>query len=1180
MLRLLAATPRPAFARTSIRISPRTPHGLGFRSGFAMVAAANPSDVTGTWERVTTGPAPYEVYSKPIEKSPQDDREYRVIRLDNGLQAMLVHDAKADKAAASLDVAVGHLYDPDDMPGLAHFCEHLLFMGTEQYPKENEYSEYLAKNNGSSNAYTGTSNTNYYFNVSTAALPGALSRFAAFFHSPLFAPSCTVRELNAVDSEHKKNHQSDMWRIFQVNKHLSKEGHPWRKFGSGNKESLSQVGRELKAKGGLQNGNGTTNGHANGNGNGAMKSADGSLAPTPNDSRSTSPAPSVSSANSELEGDGGIVGRETRRRLVEWWSKEYCVGRMRLCVVGKESLDELSELTASLFSPILNRGREPLHMIEDHPFGPNEMGTLVSVQTIMSFHALEVSFPLPYLPPMWRRKPANFLAHFLGHEGPGSLHSYLKQKGWVTGLSAGPQNLARGFATFKVTLYMTPQGFENYETLIHSVFKYISMLRSSSFPAWYQRERSLISATRFRFAEKRRPDDYAVWVAEHMSWPVPRDLILSAPQLVQEWDESDPVNGGEREMRAMLDTLTVERSRTVLMAKAEEFERVRGKDLQWETEPWYGTPYRVERLSEEFVKKANAPNDLKELFLPGPNEFIPTNLNVDKKEVDQPAKRPFLIRETPLSTLWHKKDDQFWVPKAQVVMDIRSPVPNSSARAFVMTRLYADLVTDSLTEFAYDADLAGLSYNFGGHALGLYVTLSGYNDKLHVLAKDVLERARALQVNAERLEVMKDQAKRDYENFFLNQPYRLSDHYARYLLAERDWTVSELLEEVSSVTPEELQQHIASVYSKVHIQMLVVGNMYKDEASRLAQMAEGIIHASPIPALEVVERSLVLPSGSNFVWETPVPNKNEPNSSLTYYMNMGKNTEPRLRATSALLAHILSEPAFNVLRTREQLGYIVAASQWTLTGGGQTGVRVVVQSERGPAYLEQRVEAFLREMDEKLQTMPAEEFQEHKAALQKRWREAPKNLSEEVNRYWGHIEHGYLDFHRRDNDADLLENITKDEVLALFRSHADPSSSARSKLSVHVKSQKPRPAKISVAAMEAFAKKVAERGYSVDEQAWKDALTAEGEAPLDKFANYWRDTLLAQASTVPPQVAQELTTVVPELLKQYPAADDGKEVVIEGATLVADPKAFRASLEASERPRPLVEWGDLPTSKF
>ena len=66
----------------------------------------------GSWTKVTTGQTSYDVYTKPIQKSPQDDRDYKLIRLGNGLQAMLVHDAKADKAAASLDVAVGHLYDP------------------------------------------------------------------------------------------------------------------------------------------------------------------------------------------------------------------------------------------------------------------------------------------------------------------------------------------------------------------------------------------------------------------------------------------------------------------------------------------------------------------------------------------------------------------------------------------------------------------------------------------------------------------------------------------------------------------------------------------------------------------------------------------------------------------------------------------------------------------------------------------------------------------------------------------------------------------------------------------------------------------------------------------------------------------------------------------------------------
>ncbi len=176
---------------------------------------------------------------------------------------------------------------------------------------------------------------------------------------------------------------------------------------------------------------------------------------------------------------------------------------------------------------------------------------------------------------------------------------------------------------------------ENYETLVQSIFKYIALLKSSELPVWMQKERSLICATRFRFSEKRRPDDYAVWVTEHMAWPTPRDLIISAPQLVQEWDESDPEKSGEKEMRDILNTFTIERSRTVLMAKAEEFERIKGKDQVWEKEPWYGTPYCVERFSEEFVKQANEPTTLEELFLPRPNEFIPANLDVEKREVEK-----------------------------------------------------------------------------------------------------------------------------------------------------------------------------------------------------------------------------------------------------------------------------------------------------------------------------------------------------------------------------------------------------------------------------------------------------------------------------------------------------------------------------------------------------------------
>jgi insulysin len=77
----------------------------------------------------------------------------------------------------------------------------------------------------------------------------------------------------------------------------------------------------------------------------------------------------------------------------------------------------------------------------------------------MAFHKLEISFPLEYQPPFWKHKPIDFISHLVGHEGPGSLLSYLKKKQWATSLSSGEHYRARGFAMFKIHIHMTPEGF-------------------------------------------------------------------------------------------------------------------------------------------------------------------------------------------------------------------------------------------------------------------------------------------------------------------------------------------------------------------------------------------------------------------------------------------------------------------------------------------------------------------------------------------------------------------------------------------------------------------------------------------------------------------------------------------------------------------------------------------------
>lgn len=76
--------------------------------------------------------AQIERITENLERPELDDRSYRVIRLPNKLEALLVHDPDTDKASAAVNVNVGNFSDEDDMPGMAHAVEHLLFMGTKK----------------------------------------------------------------------------------------------------------------------------------------------------------------------------------------------------------------------------------------------------------------------------------------------------------------------------------------------------------------------------------------------------------------------------------------------------------------------------------------------------------------------------------------------------------------------------------------------------------------------------------------------------------------------------------------------------------------------------------------------------------------------------------------------------------------------------------------------------------------------------------------------------------------------------------------------------------------------------------------------------------------------------------------------------------------------------------------
>lgn len=304
-----------------------------------------------------------------IVKSQDDTRLYRGLKLENGMKVLLVSDPTTDRSACCLCCEVGHMSDP--LPGLAHFVEHMLFLGTQKYPNENEYSSYLSKNSGSSNAATYPDLTKYYFDVVPEKLPDVLDRFSQFFIAPLFTESATLREINAVHSEHEKNLASDVWRIRQVQKSLANPEHPFSKFGTGNKETLLDIPKKN--------------------------------------------------------------GLDTRAELIKFHDKWYSSNIMSLSILGRESLDELEEMTLKYFADIENKNVELPHW-SDKVFLEDQHHTKLYILPIKDTRNLTISFQIPDYDEHFRSGPEHYISHLVGHEGKGSILSELKTRGWCNNL--------------------------------------------------------------------------------------------------------------------------------------------------------------------------------------------------------------------------------------------------------------------------------------------------------------------------------------------------------------------------------------------------------------------------------------------------------------------------------------------------------------------------------------------------------------------------------------------------------------------------------------------------------------------------------------------------------------------------------------------------------------------------
>ncbi len=876
-----------------------------------------------------------------IQSSPNDTRDYRPLVLENQLKVLLISDPTTEKAAAALDVHVGSGQDPDNYEGLAHFLEHMLFLGTAKFPQAGEYQSFISQHGGSHNAYTAYENTNYFFDVQPEYLKPALDRFSQQFVAPLFTAEYVEREKNAVHSEFSSGLRDDSRRFFSALKDVINPDHPFAKFSVGNLSTLTDR-----------------------------------------------------------------PDQTVRQAMLDFYERFYSANQMRLVIYGREDLDTLERYARDNFTAIPNHERADTP-VEQPLIAPESLPALLTVEPIKNKRVLSLMFSLPPIEPHYRAKPAYYLTNLIGHEGEGSLLSWLKQQGWADALSAGMALDNQQESALSVSITLTDEGLSQYLQVVRSTFAYIDLIRQQGIDRWRFDEQAKLLDIAYEFQQKSEPIHYVSALASNLHL-YPANEVLRAPYRMDQYDPEL--------YQRLLTRLTPEHVLITLMAPGISTDK---------TSTWYEAAYGYRNLTPAERQQILPTAETADLNLPPPNPFIPEDLKLLSGETRQ---KPSRLDTIDNLEAWYALDTSFGTPRANFYVSVRSPYANATPKESVLTELFVAVADDELNEYAYPARLAGLNYHIYKHMRGFTIRLEGYADKQETLLETALSTLTQLKPSQEQFDLAYDNLYRRLANAAQNKPYERTISEIRKLLLQPYWTEEEQLAALDGVTLSDLTAFIPKLLSKMTTVTLAHGNLSEDNA--MAMNGQVVKHLTKVADLAPVERAKVvaLKDSSNWFQQLQLDH----NDTGFTWLFQGNDQTYRTRAQYALLAQLLSAPYYQDLRTERQLGYAVFATPLSLLE--VPALAFVVQSPTAtPAHIHQASSDFLVGFEDELTNMPDQAYDSYRRALAANYLERPKTLGERSERYWISIDEMNFDFDTREQIAKQILTLEKSELVEFYR---------------------------------------------------------------------------------------------------------------------------------------------------
>ncbi len=1033
-------------------------------------------------------------------------RSHKLIVLPNGILTLLISDPAEDLASAALCVAAGAHNDPEDIPGLAHFCEHLILLGSKDFPNSNEFHDCISKAGGRRNAFTTGEQTCFYFetpsdstwksknsSVEEPVFNHLLKVFASCLKAPTFAENMFEKEIYAVDNEHTSNKNSGGRLMYHGTRLISNQEHPFHRFATGSFFTLNDLPKIKKLK--------------------------------------------------------------VKDHLLSYYQDNFVSEKMTLVIRGSQSINLLQKLAISNFADIRsstelskksklklfsNKAKESIvsspQNLRDYDitsvwnyetqiFTQKEQSNCILIEKDQT-PTLRLLFPVHSDSNDSTRSKQTLIfqkawTNIVGDEGEGSLDAFLKKTDTITSLSAFTQHLARDNDMLVLELKLTNTGAKKVGEIIDLVFteylpkvfedevelgRVLSELESIDLLTYLHQDTYN--------SPMEESSAYAQSLQGNISSLGPENILKGSPsftEIKQGFFESkigqDEWTNKGKAFKSFVSNFFALRNMNMILLADGKFTKKASELLGSSTalvDENFNFHYTIGKLSFSFPRFTQNPvfhlvnknifippaalelSTLRKLAIEASIKSSQSSLSYNTKSSWSTTKAG-LVQKGDCYEIWTKyESSQIFSSRLVLSFDIIYTSMESTVENTMNVEILSEILKIKFAEKLYAAELLDYTWEIFASLKGdcrIGFTISGFRDGVEALLSTIVSEFKLLKldssVSTDEFRKSRVAVRSRYRELTEAPSVVLASTGLLVVMEENIWSLEDRLDALDDIDAKSFKQFISdfSEGSKF-LRLFVQGDIQTvDNLSVTLNQITNHLGSSRDTKFKEPSTVLLAPGSSYFIERSS--SEGDPMNSISYFIQTGPRGDKYSEILTKLYSNLMSLTLVPDLRTKKQLGYVVMGGQRILRS--TIGLHITVMSAGfTPKYLEHKINEYLLSWEKSLENMSDSEFQEQvikpylknfKQTLESsggpesltadlQASVSSSNFSEggESSKSHRHLREliftgAYDPTSTEQDDINFMSKLKKDEFIKFFQQRISPSSKTSSKISIMLKSR-------------------------------------------------------------------------------------------------------------------------------